>query len=304
MGDGFNEQIHRFSLSKAMAEDLTCQSIKNSKTSILGPTGTGKSEAGLSLCIGGAKWVSRIKHQGDPDHWEDYFPYWDNIAIILEEEMLKLAEKQDPMGTFKFFDEIQEEANNSRDYNNPVNRLFNKLFVLYRPMRHGIVVTFQQIIMQDRQARYNSNYYVEMLPMRSDKYGVNYCKVKIGSQRSLDETDLMHYYFPFVDGVQYPLCVTLKAPKKVRDIYLKKRAENSKISSEKKAEEIKRSREIQRIKEDKTLNGDASLLKSKIQDALIDDPKLSGSSLARKFNCSEGYAKEIKRKLGFSAFGG
>src|SRR5271157_1696247 len=106
MGDGYDKRIHRFSLSKAMAEDLTCKSIKNSKTSILGPTGTGKSECALSLCKGGAQEESRIKHQGDPDYWEEYWPYWDNIAIILEEDMLRLADKQDPMGTFKMFDEI------------------------------------------------------------------------------------------------------------------------------------------------------------------------------------------------------
>jgi hypothetical protein len=300
MGEGYNKKIKRYSLSLAMAEDLTCQSIKNSKADILGPPGTGKSECALSVCCGGAKHVSIIKYR-EPDRWEEFFPYEENIAIVLVEEMIALAEKKGPEGTMKLFDEVQIEANNSRDYNSQVNRLMNLLYILYRPSRHGIVSTYQQLIMKDRQSRYNSDYYVEMLPMRSEKYGVNFCKVKIGSQKSLEESDLMHYYYPIINGIQYPLCATFLADKKVRKVYLKRRNENQKIASERKKDEIEREKEIKKIKEDKVLNGGGpSELELKIQSALIDNPRLSGGALAKMFDCSEGHARSIKRKLHFS----
>jgi hypothetical protein len=270
----------------------------NAKIAFTGNTGDGKSIAALNLCYGCGCELSNMNYR-EPDRWEEYFNE-NNMAVILEEEMLALASRKDPPCTVKFFDEIQEEVADNREYRNPANRRFNKLYRLMRPRRHIVASTLQEIGEQDKHGRNKHTFYVEMTPMHAYEYGVNCCKIKVGNLRSLDSGDPIHYILPLIDGIQYPIDTALLPPPRLMKAYRKKREENEAASDEKEAKRADRMTKIQQIKEDTILFGRQSAF-TKIQDALINNPALSGEALAGIAKCSPGYARQVKRQLGFGA---
>lgn len=295
---GYDETIHRFNLAYASAHIVSGLADLNVKTAFTGQTGDGKSIGALNYCYGTACELSIINH-GDKDEWEEYFNK-DNMAIILSDEMLALASRFDPPGTVKFFDEIQEEVADNREYKNPKNRRFNKLYRLMRPRRHVVASTLQEIGEQDKHGRHKHTFYVEMTSMHAYEYGVNFCKIKVGSLRSLDPGDPIRYILPLIDGIQYPIDSVLLPPPKIFDAYRVKRQQNEKASDENEAKRTERMEEIQRIKEDAVLYGRSNKA-TEIQNALIDNPSLSGEALSRMFKCSPGYARSVKNKLGFNS---
>ena len=295
--NGYDTTTRRFDLSLACAEAMTGPAIQNAKIAITGMTGDGKSVCGLTLCYGIACQLS-LKKYGDIEHWMEFFNPNENIAVILQEDMLRLARADKP-GEVLFFDEIQEEVSNSRMYATKTNMAFNQLIRIKRPNRNAIVTTVQEIFASDKQQRHLYNYYIEMSPMHAYPYGVNFCKIKIGSLRSLDMNKHIMYPYPLIDGIQYPIAAVLSPPKIVLDAYEKHRAENAKISEERKLDEIRRDDELQHAREDRLLNGNGGTVKARIQAALIDNPNLTGSALAGLVGCDRTYAAAVKKSLGF-----
>lgn len=294
---GWDEEIHRFNLSLASARIVNGYADQNVKTAFVGNTGEGKSIACLNYLYGCACEESMLRYK-DLDHWEEFFNA-DNMAIILAEEMLDLASRNDPPGTCKMFDEIQEEVADNREYKNPNNRRFNKLYRLMRPRRHIVGSTLQEIGEQDKHGRHKHTFYVEMLAMHAFEYGVNFCKIKIGNLRGLDSSDPIHYLLPLIDGIQYPIDGAFLPPPKILDAYRKRRQENERVSDENEAKRAERMSEIQRIKEEAVLFGKSNK-STQIQSMLIDNPKMSPAEIARRCGCSESYVGTVKRSLGFT----
>lgn len=292
---GYDEELRRFNLSLYAAQKVKGSSIENCKINVSGMTGTGKSVLSMSGAYCTAEEMSMMDHKGDPGYAEEYFPYWEAMGIILPEEHLRVIKMEGVQ--VKVLEELQEGAN-SRDSYTMQNRLINTAFTLRRPSREVYWANLQFIKMQDSQSRMLYHIYVETLPMNAFQYGVNFCKIKIGHLRALDRNDPIHYYYPIVNGIQYPVAAVLLPPRKVLDFYDKKRAENLKILSDRKEDEMNRQREVDRIKQDAVLYGRQNK-ENAIKKLLEDNASLSGSELAKKVDCSESYARDVKRRLGY-----
>jgi hypothetical protein len=296
--DGYDSVIHRFDLSLACAEMMTGRAIQNAKVAITGMTGEGKSVCGLSLAYGVACQLS-LKKYGDIDHWMEFFDPDENIAVILQEDMLRLADSGKP-GQVMFYDEIQEEISNSREYASKKNMAFNQLIRLKRPNRNAIITTVQEIFASDKQQRHLYNYYIEMSPMHAFEYGVNFCKIKIGSLKPLDMNKHINYPYPLLDGIQYPIAAVLLPPKKIMDACEKHREENMKISEERKLSEIKNDNKKEQAKVDRLVKKESRQTNElMIQDMLITNPMASVREICNTVGCSESTARYYKRKYNF-----
>jgi energy-coupling factor transporter ATP-binding protein EcfA2 len=246
----------KFIQSYEAAKMISGSSIQNCKVGVVGSTGKGKSELVQSLGVGVAEEKSIIEYR-EPDRWEEFYPYEENMAIITSDDMIRVATKKAP-GQVKTFDEIQEKANNSRDFRSNLNRLFNQLFILKRPERNCIITDAQWVSMLDRQSRYMYHFYNEMMPMNSFEDGLATCKVKYVNLRAMDEKEPARYPYPLFNGVQYQLCASLLAPKKVRNFYKKHRDECEKIAEEERLEEEKKEQQMKEAKFNRAIRENAN----------------------------------------------
>jgi hypothetical protein len=298
---GYDPKLKRFNLAKLAAEVVFDKYADFSfRIGICGENGSGKSTNARFVCVNIAMEES-IKQFREPDRWEEFFPYEENTAIILEDEMQKVAKKE-AHRQVKFYDEIQEEIASSLMFYSAGNKAFNKEFRIKRPWQNPIVATLPELFMQDKGSRHLYNALVEQIPgMSAHKYGIGFCKVKFVSLQSLEESNRMHKYFPVVHGTIYPIAIYGLSPKKFERWYKKKREDNQKISEERAYEEAQKEKQYKDAIRDKVIQGGTGKA-VKIKEMLQEDPNLSGAKIARKLSeqgvkVSSAYVNNIRNEL-------
>jgi hypothetical protein len=284
------------------ARIVTQKKVDSARDVWVGAPGTGKSIAALSQCYNVARNISRILHRGDPDHWQEYFPYWDTIICIDKDRMLKVVSADLAPHTVIMLDEIQK-TGNSRDSLKDDNRLFVDLWQVGRPRRYVIVGTIQEIFAQDKQSRHLYTHFFETTPVNAFSLGMNFGKGKYGRLNALEMGSKQTFYvYSREHGKIWSMVATALPDKKLYDYYNKMRDEEMRKDADRQADERKHRKELQTIKDERALGGPTKRVQI-MQSALIDNPKLSPKALADLANCSLAYAKETKRNLGFTKGG-
>ncbi len=162
---------------------------------IIGKTGMGKSNAGLYIATETSKWIAE-NVGGNP---EDYFTI-NNCAIMSLESIVPIVKDIDNRRYNIFILDDIGASYGARDYQNAVNKAFNKIIQTFRDSNTLVIFTMPDDFLIDKVPRKLAHFQIEMVTQVFHK------KVSIGRLCEMKEIYKNHKtIYPFVqmDGIKY-----------------------------------------------------------------------------------------------------
>lgn len=270
---------HRLTMAELFGSKITSRHNQNCILNIVGKQGMGKSNAALYIATETAKWIAQ-KKGGKP---EDYFTI-DNCAIMELDTIIPIIKNIDRKRYNIFILDDIGASYGARDYQNVVNKAFNKIIQTFRDSNTLVILTMPDDFLIDKVPRKLAHYQVEMTTQVFHK------NVSIGKLSEVKEIYKAHKtIYPFVceNGVKYTRCMFRLVNGPLHEEYNRRRVEirqrmtqdcidtvaeaSNKITEGK----IKQVPKYQAIAEE-------------VQQIKISNPKISQRKIAEKIGCDVG----------------
>lgn len=253
---------------------------------IVGKTGTGKSNAALYIATKTAEYVAK-KMGGKP---EDYFTI-DNCAIMELDSIIPVMKEIDKKRYNIFILDDIGASYGARDYQNKVNKAFNKILQTFRDSNTLVIFTMPDQMLIDKVPRKLAHYNIEMT---TQIYHKKLSMGKLFEVKELYKSGKTIYPFIQENGIKYVRALFRLVDGDLHDEYERRRAIIRKKMTADCIDVIEDPEEHKekRVFKYQAIAGDVSKLQA-------EDPKISMNGIAKKLGCDRGtVAKAINYNNG------
>ena len=280
-----NKDKHRLTMGELFGSRITSKHNQNAILNIVGKQGMGKSNAALYIATETAKWIA--KHKGGKP--EDYFTI-NNCAIMELDTIIPIVKNVDKLRYNIFILDDIGASYGARDYQNVVNKAFNKIIQTFRDSNTLVILTMPDDFLIDKVPRKLAHFQIEMTTQI-------FCKnVSIGKLSEVKEIYKAHKtIFPFIceNNVKYTRVMFKLVDGPMHEEYNKRRTEIRKRmtadclntideASNKLAEG--KVKAVPKYKE----------IAQNVYQRTQEEPKISQNKLAKEFGCNR---ETIKKAL-------
>jgi hypothetical protein len=208
---------HRLTIGELFGSRITSRHNQNAILNIVGKQGMGKSNAALYIATETAKWIA--KHKGGKP--EDYFTI-DNCAIMELDTIIPIVKNVDKLRYNIFILDDIGASYGARDYQNVVNKAFNKIIQTFRDSNTLVILTMPDDFLIDKVPRKLAHFQIEMTTQ------IFHMNVSIGKLSEVKEIYKAHKtIYPFVhdNGVKYTRCMFKLVEGPLHEEYNRRRTE-------------------------------------------------------------------------------
>jgi hypothetical protein len=161
---GFNKELQTLDYPLYLHKQIYGSHKMNQRCIYTGPLGAGKSAAVLSTAYQVACFNSMADHHGEPEHWQQYFDPYEDMAVISPEtmvEVMKRAGRAKQKHKILVLDDVGAGWSN-RTWSSKSNAFLNNILILMRTKENVLLTSIASDKFTDVQARSLYNVYVEM----------------------------------------------------------------------------------------------------------------------------------------------
>jgi hypothetical protein len=280
-------------MGEFFGEIITSAHNQNALLNIIGPMGSGKSNAAMRIGEAVAEYVAK-KKGGKPG---DYFNI-NNIAIMRLDSIIPIIQDLDNRQfNIVVMDDIGA-SYSARDFNKVINKNINKILQTFRDTNTLVILTTPHTFLIDKVARRLAHYQIEMSEKRfSESVAIGKLLEVVDQYRNSGKT---HYHFPQIDGVKYKRILFKRASPDIVNEYEKKRKEIRKSMMAESIDNITTAESG--VKEGKPEKLPKHLLIAEaVRNKLIENPRISNGKLADELLTSRNTI--IKAKAHLNAIG-
>ena len=229
--------------SQVLSDITTSPYNQHTTVTTVGPTGSGKSNANLSI---GYAYACNVANKMGGE-WEDYFNI-DNIGIITTEEIYRVMQKSKKY-SFLLLDDIGVTWG-SRKWQSDENQILNDILQTFRTDNTALALTLPTSFLIDKVPRSLIHYQIEMVAPMFDK-GLTIGKVfKVVYKHRLNKPFQM--YLRTASGTKLVRHAFPLPPDVIRIPYEEKRAQIASDLKAERLEDFKRKMEEMNAEEDPT----------------------------------------------------
>jgi len=278
-----NKDKHRLTIGELFGSRITSRHNQNAILNIVGKQGMGKSNAALYIATETAKWIA--KHKGGKP--EDYFTI-DNCAIMELDTIIPIVKNIDKLRYNIFILDDIGASYGARDYQNVVNKAFNKIIQTFRDSNTLVILTMPDDFLIDKVPRKLAHFQIEMTTQIFHK------NVSIGKLSEVKEIYKAHKtIYPFVcdNGVKYTRCMFKLVEGPLHEEYNRRRTEIRKRMTQDCLDTVEEA--TNSIAEGKVKQPPKHIeIAQKVYQKTLDNPKISQRALADEFGCSRDTIKK------------
>lgn len=274
-----NKDKHRLTIGELFGSRITSRHNQNAILNIVGKQGMGKSNAALYIATETAKWIAH-KLGGKP---EDYFTI-DNCAIMELDTIIPIVKNVDKRRFNIFILDDIGASYGARDYQNVVNKAFNKIIQTFRDSNTLVILTMPDDFLIDKVPRKLAHYQIEMTTQIFHK------NISIGKLSEVREIYKAHKtIFPFIceNGVKYTRCAFKLVEGPLHEEYNRRRTEIRKRMTQDCLDTVTEASEQKTEKKVKVIPK-YQQISEEVKQIRLSDPKLSQRKIAEKLGCDVG----------------
>jgi hypothetical protein len=274
-----NKDKHRLTIGELFGSRITSRHNQNAILNIVGKQGMGKSNAALYIATETAKWIAH-KLGGKP---EDYFTI-NNCAIMELDTIIPIVKNVDKLRYNIFILDDIGASYGARDYQNVVNKAFNKIIQTFRDSNTLVILTMPDDFLIDKVPRKLAHFQIEMTTQIFHK------SVSIGKLSEVKEIYKAHKtIYPFVcdNGVKYTRCMFKLVEGPLHEEYNRRRTEIRKrmtadcLNTVEEATNQIAEGKVKAVPKYQKISEEAYNMKQ-------DNPELSQRKIAEKIGCDVG----------------
>jgi len=288
-----NKDAHRLTMGELFGSKITSKHNQNCILNIVGKQGMGKSNAALYIATKTSEWIAQHKG-GKP---EDYFTI-DNCAIMELDTIIPIVKNIDKKRYNIFILDDIGASYGARDYQNVVNKAFNKIIQTFRDSNTLVILTMPDDFLIDKVPRKLAHFQIEMTTQVFHK------NVSIGKLSEVKEIYKAHKtIYPFVceNGVKYTRCLFRLVEGPLHNEYERRRSEIRKRMTQDCIDTVAEASD--KVEEGKVKQVPKyQAISEKVYQKTLENPKISQRKLAEEFGCNKATIKQAidhaKQQLG------
>ena len=274
-----NKNKNKLTMGELFGSRITSRHNQNCILNIVGKQGMGKSNAALYIATKTSEWIAQ--HKGGVP--EDYFTI-DNCAIMELDTIIPIVKNIDKKRYNIFILDDIGASYGARDYQNVVNKAFNKILQTFRDSNTLLILTMPDDFLIDKVPRKLAHYQIEMTTQVFHK------NVSVGKLSQVKEIYKAHKtIYPFVceDGVKYTRCMFRLVEGSLHEEYNRRRTEIRKRMTQDCIDTVSEaSSQVAEGKEKavpkyQKISNEAKQMKR-------DNPKISNRKIAENLGCDVG----------------